>query len=189
MVLSPVQPITLEQFLQQPETEPASEYLDGEILQKPMPKGKHSILQSRLLKAINQLAEDSKIALALPELRCTFANRSIVPDVAVFAWDRIPVDASGEIANSVTICPDWVIEILSPEQNLIRVTHKVLHCLNHGCQVGWIIDPEERTLLVYPAQQQPNGFDQPDQPIPAPLLVPDLTLTVSQLFSWMQVQK
>jgi Uma2 family endonuclease len=33
-------PLTLEEFLKLPETKPASEYIDGEIIQKPMPKGK-----------------------------------------------------------------------------------------------------------------------------------------------------
>jgi Uma2 family endonuclease len=31
--------ITLEEFLELPETKPASEFVDGQILQKPMPKG------------------------------------------------------------------------------------------------------------------------------------------------------
>ncbi len=36
--------LSLQEFLQQPETKPASEYIDGEIIQKPMPKGRHSRL-------------------------------------------------------------------------------------------------------------------------------------------------
>ena len=34
--------LTLSEFLNLPETEPASEYIDGQIIQKPMPQGKHS---------------------------------------------------------------------------------------------------------------------------------------------------
>ena len=37
--------MTLEEFLKLPETKPASEYIEGEIIQKPMPKTKHSCLQ------------------------------------------------------------------------------------------------------------------------------------------------
>jgi Uma2 family endonuclease len=33
---------SLEEFLQLPETQPACEYIDGQIYQKPMPQGKHS---------------------------------------------------------------------------------------------------------------------------------------------------
>lgn len=76
--------LTLEEFLQLPETKPASEYINGEIIPKPMPKGKHSRLQLKLCNGINDIAESEKIAYAFPELRCSFGNRSIVPDIAVF---------------------------------------------------------------------------------------------------------
>lgn len=39
MVQTPTKILTLEEFLEQPETEPASEYIDGQIIQKPMPQG------------------------------------------------------------------------------------------------------------------------------------------------------
>jgi Uma2 family endonuclease len=37
MVQAPQKTITLDEFLQLPETTPASEYINGGILQKPMP--------------------------------------------------------------------------------------------------------------------------------------------------------
>jgi Uma2 family endonuclease len=77
------QPITLLEFLKLPETKPASEYIEGEIIQKPMPKTRHSRLQGRLIRAINEVVEESKLAYAFPKLRCTFGGRSIVPDIAV----------------------------------------------------------------------------------------------------------
>ncbi len=83
MVQLPTKPLTLEEFLKLPETKPASEYINGQIIQKPMPQGKHSKLQGKLVTGINQVAETQKIALAFPELRCTFGGHSIVPDVAV----------------------------------------------------------------------------------------------------------
>lgn len=64
MVQAPSKPLTLEEFLQLPETKPASEYIDGSIIQKPMPKGRHSRLQGKLCATINQVAEDAKIAYA-----------------------------------------------------------------------------------------------------------------------------
>lgn len=41
----PTSKTSLEDFLQLPETKPASEYIDGRIYQKPMPQGEHSTLQ------------------------------------------------------------------------------------------------------------------------------------------------
>ena len=91
-------PLTLQEFLELPETEPAGEYIDGQVIQKPMPKGRHSRLQGKLCAATNQVAEEPKVAYAFPELRCpypagsrcrVYGGRSIVPDVAVFRWNQV----------------------------------------------------------------------------------------------------
>jgi Uma2 family endonuclease len=148
--------MTLQDFLQLPETEPASEYIDEQIIQKPTPKGKHSRLQLRLCDQINQQAESQKIASAFPALRCNFGTRSIVPDVAVFKWKRIPFDAAGEVPDDFFLPPDWVIEILSPEQSSNRVIGNILYCLKYGCQLGWLIDPGDRSILVFRPNQQPQ---------------------------------
>lgn len=180
--------LTLEEFLKLPETKPASEYIDGRIIQKPMPQGKHSKLQGRLVTAINLVVEPQRIALALPELRCTFGGRSIVPDVAVFAWERIPLDQNGDIANVFEAAPNWTIEILSPDQNQTRVTGNILHCLNHGSKLGWLIDPDERSVLVYPPGLQPELLQEFTQILPVPDLGIDLQLTVGELFGWLRLE-
>lgn len=84
MVQAPTKPITLEAFLKLPETKPASEYIDGKIIQKPMPQGKHSTLQTEFSTNVNVILKPPKIARAFSELRCTFGGRSIIPDVSVF---------------------------------------------------------------------------------------------------------
>jgi Uma2 family endonuclease len=181
------QAITLEEFLKLPETKPASEYINGEIIQKPMPKGKHSRLQLRLCETINNVAEPLHIASAFPGLRCSFGSRSIVPDVAVFKWSRIPFDADGEPPNDFLLCPDWTIEILSPEQSSNRVIGNILYCLQHGCQLGWLIDPSDRSILVFLPNQQPELL-QGNAHLSV-LGEIDLALTVSQVFSWLKMQE
>jgi Uma2 family endonuclease len=148
--------LSLEEFLNLPETKPASEYIDGHIYQKPMPQGKHSILQTRLSTNINQVGEPQQKALALTELRCTFSGRSIVPDIAVFEWSRILTDEDGEIANKFESYPDWTIEILSPDQFPNRVINKILFCINQGTKLGWFIDPNDKSVMVF----QPNKLPE-----------------------------
>lgn len=183
-------PLTLEAFLTLPiiEDSPAWEFIDGEPIQKPMPGGKHSRLQARLTAAINTAALGTAISTheALPELRCTVADRSMVPNIAVIAQDRIPVDQNGDIASSgITFAPDWLIEILSPDQNQTRVTRKILYCLRHGSQMGWLIDPDERVVLVYRPDRLPDELAG-DEVLPTIDAVP-LDLTAAQLFEWLKV--
>ncbi len=139
MVQSPSKPITLEEFLQLPETKPASEYIDGQIVQKPMPQGKHSTIQTELSTTINVILKPQKIARAFSELRCTFGGRSTVPDISVFTCNNIPRDQKGEVANTFPTAPDWTIEILSPYQSQTKVTKNILHCLNYGTQTVLIM--------------------------------------------------
>jgi Uma2 family endonuclease len=187
MIQSAAKTLTLEEFLKLAETEPASEYIDGRIIQKPMPQGKHSILQGELVSRINSLVKSQRIAIAFPELRCTFGGRSIVPDVAVFAWERIPLDENGDVANVFEASPDWTIEILSPDQSQTKVTGNILHCLNHGTQLGWLLDPDERSVLIYPPGGQPQLLDRSNQVLSVPNLVAPLELTVGELFGWLRL--
>lgn len=185
MTIAASQPLNLDQFLQQAfiEESPAWEFLHGAAIQKPMPGGKHSRLQSRLAAAINAIGSEYE---AFPELRCTFGGQSIVPDLSIISSEQIPVDANGDIISSgIEFAPTWVIEILSPDQSQMKVTRKILHSLRHGSQLGWLIDPDERVVLVY----RPDRF--PDERI-GPLSLPGLaaiplTLTVEQMFSWLKV--
>ena len=187
MVKAPTKTLTLDEFLKLPETKPASEYINGQIIQKPMPQGKHSQLQGKLLTAINEVSEAQQIALAFPELRCTFGGRSIVPNVAVFVWERIPLDENGDIANVFEAAPDWTIEILSPDQSQTKVTGNILHCLKHGSRLGWLIDLDERSVLVYPLGQQPELLREPKDVLPVPDLLAGWQVTVGDLFGWLRL--
>ncbi|MGH1394818.1 MAG: Uma2 family endonuclease [Trichormus sp.] len=185
MVQTPSKPITLDEFLKLPETKPASEYIEGKIIQKPIPQEKHSAIQGEFVPAINSVVKPQRLARAFLELRCTFGGRSTVPDISVFTWSRIPRDENGEIANTFLIAPDWTIEILSPDQNQTKVTKNIIHCLKHGTQMGWLIDPDEQTVFVYRPQQETEVFDEPDALIPVPSFASELQLTIQDLFSWL----
>ena len=185
MVQTPEKTVSLAEFLQLPETKPASEYIDGKIIQKPMPQGHHSTIQLDLGSFINTTLKPQKIARAYTELRCTFGGRSTVPDVTVFTWERIPREPDGRVANVFPISPDWTIEILSPDQRTTRVTLNILHCLEHGTQLGWLIDPEENLILVYSPGQQVAAFEDPATVLPVPPFATGLTLTLGEVFGWL----
>jgi len=188
-MMSPLQSppqLSLEDFLQLPETKPASEYINGKIYQKPMPKGKHSAIQTFLAATINQVSIPKRIARAFTELRCTFGGRSIVPDVTVFSWQRIPVDADGEIENEFELAPDWTIEILSPDQSSTRVINNILFCLNHGTELGWFIDPQERLIMTFRPGEQPEVKQNQDI-LPVLSVLSDLQLSVQDVFGWLSL--
>ncbi len=185
MVQVAVKSFSLEDFLATPETEPESEYFDREIIQKPMPKGKHSAIQGEFTSFINSTLRLNRIARAFPELRCTFAGMSIVPDISVFKWDRIVRDRDGKIANIFSIAPDWMIEILSPDQSQTKLVKKILFALENGTEVAWLLDPDEEVIFIYRANQALQIYDRPEQVLPIPDFANELQLTVETVFSWL----
>jgi Uma2 family endonuclease len=185
MVQTPVRRLTLAEFLQLPETQPASEFIDGQIWQKPMPQGKHSTIQSELAPAINAILKPTRLARAYTELRCSFGGRATVPDIAVVTWERIPRDENSEVANIFGIAPDWTIEILSPDQQQTKVVRNILHCLSHGTQLGWLIDPAEKLVFAYFADRTIAIFEQSSDRLPVPDFAQSFGLTVGELFGWL----
>ncbi len=185
MVQAPTQPLSLEAFLAQPETKPAREYSDGAIAQKPMPQGEHSTLQGDLVSVLNASLKPTKIGRAYPELRCTFGGRSLVPDIAVFQWGRIPRRADGRVENAFKIAPDWAIEILSPGQSQTQILRNLSHCFAHGTQMAWLLDPEEACLLVYNTEPALRVFEADATPLPVPDFAAAVQLTAGEIFGWL----
>jgi len=184
MAVSRTLTLTIEEFFNQPliESSQAWEYIDGVAIQKPMPKTRHSMLQKRLLAEIDR---HSEIYTALPELRCTFAGRSIVPDIAVIAWKRIRVNELGEPEDNFVEAPDWTIEILSPDQKANRVIDNLLHSIRHGRHLGWMLDPDDYSVLIFAPQQEPNVC-RGDRPLQV-LEGLNLALTANQIFAWLKM--
>jgi Uma2 family endonuclease len=178
--------LAIEDFLKLSyiEESPAWEYADGTAVQKPMPKIRHSILQKRLLTEVDSHSESYT---ALPELRCTFSGRSVVPDIAVISWDRIQVNELGEPEDNFIEAPDWSIEILSPDQKANRVIDNLLHCIKHGCRLGWMLDPDDYSVLIFAPRQEPKVCRGACQ-----LQVVEgvhLELTAEQVFAWLKIDK
>ena len=107
--------LTLEQFLALPETEPASEYIDGEVVQKTMPTWGHGVIQRLLSFVLTVYLRTHPAGDAGSEIRCIFgppgAERTYVPDYVFVVAARL----QGE-AGPFRGAPDLAVEILSPGQ-------------------------------------------------------------------------
>jgi Uma2 family endonuclease len=144
--------LTLEKFLLQPETKPATEYACGEAFQKPMPDGPHAAIQGFLMVVLYPFLARTKLGKALPELRCIFGppghERTYVPDLSVVAAAHLPV------RRHLLAPPLVAIEVLSPDQHRPRFLDKIQFYLLYGVQLVWVFDPETRTVSVQTPSQE-----------------------------------
>ncbi|AFY59621.1 Uma2 family endonuclease [Synechococcus sp. PCC 6312] len=160
---------SLDTFLKQPniEASPAWELINEQAQQKPMPTLYHSRLQRNLVNWINQHTTDYE---AIQELRCLVAPFSPVPDISVIALGRLP-ESDGPFMGA----PDWLIEIRSPDQNVLDLQTKILHCLSHDTQLAWLIDLQKKQVWVWQGKSLPLIYaDQ--QVLPTLIGVPGLAV-------------
>jgi Uma2 family endonuclease len=59
------------------------------------------------------------------------------------------------------ICPDFVIELRSPSDNLDELKEKMAQWVANGVQVGWLIDPESKTVSIYRLGEEPEILTHP----------------------------
>ncbi|NEQ71245.1 MAG: Uma2 family endonuclease [Symploca sp. SIO2D2] len=140
---------SLDAFLEQPniEASPAWEFIEGHARQKPMPTLFHSRLQRNLVNTINSQTKNYE---AIQELRCIVPPLSTVPDIVVVRSDRFS-EEDGLLQGS----PDWLIEILSPDQSTLDLQKKILHCLSNGTQLALLIDIQRKQIWVWENEELP----------------------------------
>ncbi|MDQ6845006.1 MAG: Uma2 family endonuclease [Bacteroidota bacterium] len=47
------------------------------------------------------------------------------------------------------VCPDFVIELKSPSDNLKYLTDKMHKWIKNGCALAWLINPQDRTVMIF----------------------------------------
>lgn len=107
-----------------------------------------------------------------------------MPVIAVFQWQNIPLQANGRIANRFEIPPDWIVEILSPEQSANRVIRKITFCLTQGTKLGWLIDPQDESVVIFQPNSTPIVKADNDILVVLPVLE-TWQLSVADLFDWL----
>jgi Uma2 family endonuclease len=71
------------------------------------------------------------------------------PDASWTLHSRLNQLEPGQLRKFPSICPDFVIEILSPSDRLPKLREKMEEYLANGVRLGWLIDPDERKVYVY----------------------------------------
>lgn len=90
---------------------------------------------------------DSSTGFTLPN----GADRS--PDASWIPRSRLTTLTTEQKQKFLPLCPDFVVELLSPSDHLAEVQAKMTEYIENGSQLGWLIDPEMRQIHVYSPRQ------------------------------------
>lgn len=178
--------LSLEEFLRLPDIDeaPYVEYIDGRAEAKAMPTPKHTLIELGFTRRLGGYADPEGLGLALPEVRHTFAGRSILPDVSFLLAENVVLDPDGTPADKVLIAPDIHIEVISPDQAVSKIHAKLLHSTSHGGTIGVMVHPVKKTIDVYRPGRPPERLADDGAIDFAPVL-PGLVVPASEVFSWM----
>lgn len=144
----------------------------GELIAMP-PTGSESGRQSLGLSAQlwvwNQrtdfgVAFDSSTGFKLPN----GAIRS--PDAAWVKKERWQSLSPEQKRKFALICPDFVIELHSPMDELETLQQKLQEYIDNGTQLGWLVEPESRQVWIYRPQKKVEVCDRPNKLSGEPIL-------------------
>jgi Uma2 family endonuclease len=144
-------PATLDDLLARRDSD-RLEIIGGEIVEKAMPSPAHAMAELELAAAIAPFnrrpgGRDPGGWWLFTEIHVEYPRGEIYcDDAAGWRRDRVPQRPSEW---PVRIRPDWVCEIVSPRHEKQDLVDKPR--VLHGAEVPhyWVLDPEERILLVH----------------------------------------
>jgi Uma2 family endonuclease len=101
-------------------------------------------------------AFDSSAGYILPN----GANRS--PDASWVSNERLAGLSSEQMKKFLPLCPDFVVELLSPTDSLTQTEEKMEEYIASGARLGWLINPRKLQVAVYRPQQPVQILEKPN---------------------------
>jgi Uma2 family endonuclease len=136
-----------------PQTEPATEFIHGRLVQKMSPRGLHARVQGALFRALDEWADERASGRVGTEWDFDLtppgedANR-LVPDVAYLSYERVAFD-DDEAAEIPTVAPNVGVEVLSPGQTMDDLAEKVRIYLAAGMELVMVVDPRREIAVLH----------------------------------------
>lgn len=93
-------------------------------------------------------------------------------------WNDISPEQRAKFA---PICPDFVVELRSPSDNLQPLKDKLQEYIDNGASLGWLIDRKNRKVYIYCPQQEVECLDNPST-LSGGSLLPGFVLDLSTIW-------
>ena len=125
------------------------ELIDGEIVEKPMPRPLHGYIAMMLAHLLRTFIETHPLGQVLVETQYAVPGEvyAPIPDVSFVHVDQ-PAIAWNE---AVPFMPALAIEIQSPGQSDKDMSDKAQYYLKHGARMVWIVYPDRKLVEVLSA--------------------------------------
>ncbi|MYH31485.1 MAG: Uma2 family endonuclease [Acidobacteria bacterium] len=115
--------------------------------------GETGARSGRLFAAVFRWAEDDGSGVAFDSSTGFELPNGAVrsPDAAWVARARLERLPAEDKQGFLPLCPDFVIELLSPSDSRAVVRRKMEEYRDNGARLGWLVDPGRRQVAIYRA--------------------------------------
>jgi Uma2 family endonuclease len=174
--------MTAEEFEAWPDAD-GCELIDGKPREKTMSLLSSNIqlrLSARLLPVVDagglgELFDSECMYKCFP----SHPRRVRKPDISLVLRDRLP---TGGLADGMfCIRPDFVVEVISKNEEYEEVDEKLADYFDAGVPLIWVLTPKTRTVLVYRADGTARRLTHADELTGDPI-VPGFRVRVADLF-------
>jgi Uma2 family endonuclease len=85
------------------------------------------------------------------------------PDASWVPRSRLAKVTPEQKKRFLRLCPDFVVELRSPSDGLKNLQAKMREWMDNGAKLGWLIDPEARTVYIYRPDQTTERLIDPQR--------------------------
>lgn len=172
---------TPEEFLALPDRD-RHELIDGRLVEVGM-----SVLSSWvggcLYAALFAHCRTNRLGWVFPaDIHCRCfpdPGRLRKPDASFVRLDRLP--ATEFLEGALTVVPDLVVEVLSPDDLAYEVDDKIREYLDAGVRLVWEINPKLRTVVVHRADGSLTSLSEGDD-LSGEDVIPGFSCRLASLF-------
>lgn len=176
--------MTAEDLWHMQEDECRYELVEGELIRMAPTGGEHGEIMSEFARHIsNHVAETKAGRTYVGDTGFILArNPDVVraPDVAFVRTDRLP--PKEERRAFLALAPDLAVEIVSPSDSSSDVNDKVMHYLDAGVQLVWLVHPSSKSVSVYTPDRTARILSE-DDALDGGDILPGFQLRVADIFA------
>lgn len=103
------------------------------------------------------------------------------PDVSWIELSRWNSLTEKEQRGFAPIDPDFVIELMSPTDELTTLQDKMIEYINCGVKLTWLINPDEKKVEIYRNGQDKQILNNP-QSLSGESILPNLIVDLTEIF-------
>ena len=173
---------TEEELMALPKDGYKRELIEGEIIMSPAGY-RHERIVAVLLSAMLPHATNHRLGVVCGSgLGCWMNSGNLLsPDISFIAKSRLAVTAV-EKEKYLRGAPDLVVEVLSPWDRSARLQEKLPDYFSSGARLIWVLDPAEKTVLVY-RTPEPDRLLRVTDTLEGEDVLPGFRLPLAELFA------